>query len=319
MNPKLLPQTCGKCHPGIGTRLGAEFFKIDAPSNRREERPWVVNLVTTIYVLVILLTIGGMAAFVLLDYWRKARDHVRAVKASRNAEERLSPWLKRQHTVLMILFIGLAYTGFVHRFPDAFFSWPFKLLTDGNAVRALLHRIMRLGLRGLLRPAPRGAGGLEGGKVLRQGPLVRLARHERRPGAGVFNLGLQSERPPPRRWNYAEKAEYWALVWGSVVMAMTGIMLIFTEAMLKVLPKVWNDVAQVIHFYEALLATLAILVWHLYWVLFDPSEYPMNPAWIIGKKAGHQGHGGPPAEAASGGEHGGSAEGDAGGKPKETP
>ena len=54
------------------------------------------------------------------------------------------------------------------------------------------------------------------------------------------------------------------------------------------LPKVWHDVAQVIHYYEALLATLAILVWHLYWVIFDPKEYPMNPAWLIGKKAPHK-------------------------------
>jgi cytochrome b subunit of formate dehydrogenase len=73
-------------------------------------------------------------------------------------------------------------------------------------------------------------------------------------------------------------------MWGSIVMIVTGIMLIFTEAVLHFLPQVWLDVAQVIHYYEALLATLAILVWHLYAVVFDPNEYPMNPAWLIGKK-----------------------------------
>jgi hypothetical protein len=45
-------------------------------------------------------------------------------------------------------------------------------------------------------------------------------------------------------------------------------------------------VAQVVHYYEAVLATLAIVVWHFYWVIFDPSEYPMNPAWLIGRKPG---------------------------------
>jgi hypothetical protein len=53
------------------------------------------------------------------------------------------------------------------------------------------------------------------------------------------------------------------------------------------LPKIWHDVAQVIHFYEAVLATLAIVVWHFYWVIFDPNEYPMDPAWLIGKKPAH--------------------------------
>jgi hypothetical protein len=72
-------------------------------------------------------------------------------------------------------------------------------------------------------------------------------------------------------------------------------MLIFSEAMLRTLPKVWHDVAQVIHYYEAVLATLAILVWHAYWVVFDPAEYPMNPAWIIGRKPKHGVHAAPPA------------------------
>ena len=32
------------------------------------------------------------------------------------------------------------------------------------------------------------------------------------------------------------------------------------------------------HYYEAWLATLAILVWHFYFVIFNPDVYPMNLA-----------------------------------------
>ena len=106
-------------------------------------------------------------------------------------------------------------------------------------------------------------------------------------GTLAFNIGLRQTPPPHRRWNYAEKAEYWALMWGSVMMIVTGLMLLFTETVLRTMPKVWLDVAQVIHYYEAVLATLAIVVWHFYWVIFDPHEYPMNPAWLIGKKPAH--------------------------------
>lgn len=57
-------------------------------------------------------------------------------------------------------------------------------------------------------------------------------------------------------------------------------------------------VAQVTHYYEAVLATLAIAVWHLYWVVFDPPEYP---AWLVGKKAPEaSGAGEPPAFDAAG-------------------
>jgi hypothetical protein len=42
------------------------------------------------------------------------------------------------------------------------------------------------------------------------------------------------------------------------------------------------DFAVTVHFYEAVLATLAILVWHLYTVIFDPDVYPMDTAWLTG-------------------------------------
>lgn len=46
---------------------------------------------------------------------------------------------------------------------------------------------------------------------------------------------------------------------------------------------VWLDVATAIHFYEAVLASLAIVVWHFYQVFFDPDAYPMNWAWWDGQ------------------------------------
>ncbi len=85
-----------------------------------------------------------------------------------------------------------------------------------------------------------------------------------------------------QRFNYVEKAEYWALVWGTAVMIVTGIMLWFDNWFIQFLPKGVLDVALVIHFWEAWLASLAILVWHLYSVIFHPHVYPMNPSWITG-------------------------------------
>jgi len=49
----------------------------------------------------------------------------------------------------------------------------------------------------------------------------------------------------------------------------------------------WLDVATAIHLYEAILATLAIVVWHFYQVFFDPDVYPMNWAWWDGKMTAH--------------------------------
>jgi hypothetical protein len=52
---------------------------------------------------------------------------------------------------------------------------------------------------------------------------------------------------------------------------------------LRFLPKLWLDVATSVHFYEALLATLAIVVWHFYSSIFDPDVYPLNTAFLTGR------------------------------------
>jgi hypothetical protein len=48
-------------------------------------------------------------------------------------------------------------------------------------------------------------------------------------------------------------------------------------------PKWVSDAATAVHWYEALLATFSILIWHFYLVIFDPMVYPMDTAWLDGK------------------------------------
>jgi cytochrome b subunit of formate dehydrogenase len=98
----------------------------------------------------------------------------------------------------------------------------------------------------------------------------------------AYNVGLA--RTPPRffMFSYAEKAEYLAFVWGSVIMAVSGGLLWANDWALRYLPKWVSDAATALHWYEAILAALAILVWHSYMVIFDPAVYPMDLAWLTG-------------------------------------
>jgi cytochrome b subunit of formate dehydrogenase len=100
--------------------------------------------------------------------------------------------------------------------------------------------------------------------------------------AFFYNLGLLSRRPAISSHSYVEKAEYWAVLWGGVVMSLTGLMLWAVNLTLAWLPKSALDFATAIHFYEAVLATLAILVWHFYTVIFDPDVYPLETAFLTG-------------------------------------
>jgi len=84
------------------------------------------------------------------------------------------------------------------------------------------------------------------------------------------------------------------VAWGAVVMIASGILLWANNIAMKLLPKSWLDVATSVHFYEALLATLAIVVWHFYSIMFDPDVYPLNTAFLTGravkKQASAAGH-----------------------------
>ncbi|NUM81167.1 cytochrome B, partial [bacterium] len=65
--------------------------------------------------------------------------------------------------------------------------------------------------------------------------------------------------------------------------ALTGAIMWFENTSMGLFTKLGWDISRTIHFYEAILATLAIIVWHFYFVIFNPDMYPMNLAWLTGK------------------------------------
>ena len=98
-----------------------------------------------------------------------------------------------------------------------------------------------------------------------------------------YLVGWSREKPKIGRFGYAEKLEYWAVVWGTIIMGVTGLMIWFKMDVTAFLPRWVVDVAMTIHYYEAVLACLAIVVWHFYHVIFDPDVYPLNPACWDGR------------------------------------
>ena len=77
--------------------------------------------------------------------------------------------------------------------------------------------------------------------------------------------------------------EYWAVVWGTFIMGATGLAIWFKMDVTAFLPRWVVTVAMTIHYYEAVLACLAIVVWHFYHVIFDPDVYPLNTACWDGR------------------------------------
>jgi len=81
-----------------------------------------------------------------------------------------------------------------------------------------------------------------------------------------YDLGLVPARPRMGRYTFEEKVEYWALLWGTALMAVTGFLLWKPIVVTHLLPGQWIPAALVVHRGEAVLAVLSVLVWHGYGV-----------------------------------------------------
>jgi cytochrome b subunit of formate dehydrogenase/mono/diheme cytochrome c family protein len=82
----------------------------------------------------------------------------------------------------------------------------------------------------------------------------------------LYFMGLRKHRGYYGRYNYAEKAEYLAVVWGTIIMGLTGFMMWNPITTTKYLPGEIIPAAKVAHGLEAVLAVLAIFIWHMYHV-----------------------------------------------------
>jgi len=89
-----------------------------------------------------------------------------------------------------------------------------------------------------------------------------------------YFLRVSNEKAKFDRFSYIEKFDYWAVYWGVVVMVGSGLLLWFQDIALLFLPKFILDIAKEMHRDEALLATLAIVIWHMYNAHLNPHKFP---------------------------------------------
>jgi len=292
VNKANLVRTCGQCHPGANTRftVGPVHANPNARQGADGASP-VLYLVATLYIWLIVVVVGGMAVHNALDFLKKIRRKLAIQKGLIEEEHvahrlylRMTVHERLQHGTLALSFVLLVVTGFMLHYPEAWWVVAIRSLSRrAFEWRGLIHRVAGVALlaagawhigylaftaagRALFRDLfPRRNDFTDPWRVLR------------------YNLGLAPAKPRFGRFSYIEKSEYWALVWGTIIMGVTGAILWFDNTSMGLLTKLGFDIAQAVHFYEAILATLAIIVWHFYFVIFNPDIYPLNLAWLTGR------------------------------------
>lgn len=193
-----------------------------------------------------------------------------------------------EHIITMFSFIVLASTGL----PQMFFEWaPARSvigLVGGIETVRTIHRwaALVLILGSIWHIAAMGY------KIYVQG--VRL---EMLPGWNdvkeavhqlAYNFRLVKDRPKMGKYNFTEKAEYWALIWGTVVMMVTGYMLWNPIATTNFLPGQVIPIALTAHGLEAVLAVLSILTWHMYHVHLRRFNKSMFSGYLSREEMEHE-------------------------------
>lgn len=274
-----LAATCGKCHPGATQNFILSKVHTDDVSGR-DVGATASRWVRRIYLGLIFGVVGLLSTHNLLAWLRSAKIARRArgllvVRMNRNQ--------RIQHFILLSSFTILALSGFALKYPDTWLAWIFCT----ESIRRWIHRgagvaMIALGIYHLFYAAFSSSGRR---LVWDLFPSLRDAKDF------VANLryfaGSNAKKPRFGRFGYAEKIEYWAVVWGIILMSATGLMIWLQIDVTRYLPRWIVEVALTIHYYEAILACLAIVVWHLYHVIFSPDVYPMNWAWWDGNVAEH--------------------------------
>ena len=170
------------------------------------------------------------------------------------------------HLVMLVCFFGLGLTGLPQKYAGEMWAKGIVLLIGGvERVRFIHHVLGTLMALQLVWHAIEVA-------------WLQLVRRSAMPMVPMlddvknfmrqikFNLGLEKRPPRMDRYTFAEKLEYLALVWGTVVMVLTGLLLLYPVRWTSLFPGEVVLAAKAAHGGEAILAFLSILTWHFYFV-----------------------------------------------------
>ena len=275
INSANLARTCGQCHPGAGQKFAAVKVHVGVPLSK-DVGSLGAMWVRRIYLPMIFLVIGGMFAHNLLIWRRKIV--ARRLTPIRTVE-RMNHRQRVQHWLMLTSFIALAVTGFALKYPDSPMAW----MLGNEAVRRIGHRVAAVVMVAVSLYHLFYILSTREGRRLFVDFLPTLQDLRDLKVNLFYYLGWSKQEPKFARFTYGEKAEYLALVWGTFLMTVTGLLMWF-----KVQAGAWFtgasvDIATAVHFYEAILAVLAILVWHFYQVMFDPDVYPLDWTFWDGK------------------------------------
>ncbi len=188
-----------------------------------------------------------------------------------------------EHIVLMVSFIVLVVTGFAQRFYAAGWAEWVILNLGGIEYTRLIHRVF--GLLFTLSVVYHLGYVAYALFVRHSKPSMLATLKDARDVVSSLRYGFGFANEPPQfsRFDYRQKFEYWGMLFGSAILIISGFFLAYPLLVTKVLAGEVVAAAREFHGYEATLAVLTIVLWHLYDVIFKPGIFPGDFSIFTGK------------------------------------
>lgn len=193
-----------------------------------------------------------------------------------------------EHWVMFISFTLLALTGLPQKYPAAAASLFLLKLFGGLETARIIHRVAAVAL---MIDSMVHIGSLAYDYYVKRAPGLILPNKQDLVNAIEslkYNLGFRKE-PPKQGWfTFEEKVEYWALMWGTFIMVLTGFFLWNPITAARFFPAEWIPAAKAAHGSEALLAVLAVIIWHMYHVHIRHFNKSMFTGYLTREEVEHE-------------------------------
>lgn len=208
--------------------------------------------------------------------------------------QRFNLFVRLQHIILFTAVILAIITGLPLKFPEARLSQIVVALLGGAEMRTLLHHIagFTMVILGIFHVLYYVIIDMDRKVPFYKRPFLffykRPILFNRKDASDFYQhmryiLGLRKDLPQMGRYTWYEKFDYFAVFWGIAIMGVTGFAMLYMETALKIIPLSWLQVLWTAHSEEAMLATLFLLIIHMYHVNFNPEKFPVSLTWLYGK------------------------------------